>query len=113
MPLYARGGLILSTSQIHNHLVPPHGGELVDLRVGEERAAELKAQSRHFPSWDLTARQVCDLELLLSGGFSPLRGFMNKADYESVCHSLRLTTGILWPIPITLDVSERFVKTLK
>ncbi|PYK47539.1 MAG: adenylyltransferase, partial [Verrucomicrobia bacterium] len=113
MPLYARGGLILSTSQIHNHLVPPHGGELVDLRVGEERAAELKAQSRHFPSWDLTARQVCDLELLLSGGFSPLRGFMNKADYESVCHSLRLTTGILWPIPITLDVSERFVKSLK
>jgi sulfate adenylyltransferase len=49
----------------------------------------------------------------LSGGFSPLRGFMTKADYESVCHSLRLTTGILWPIPITLDVSERFVKSLK
>jgi len=81
--------------------------------VSEERAAELKAQSRHFPSWDLTARQVCDLELLLGGGFSPLRGFMTKADYESVCHSLRLTTGILWPIPITLDMSERFVKSLK
>ena len=96
----------------HNHLVPPHGGELVDLSVGEERAAELKAQSRRFPSWDLTARQVCDLELLLSGGFSPLRGFMTKADYESVCYSLRLTTGILWPMPITLDVSERFAKSL-
>jgi len=84
IPLNTCGGLTLSTSQIHNHLVPPHGGELVDLRVGEERAAELKAQSRHFPSWDLTARQVCDLELLLGGGFSPLRGFMTKADYESV-----------------------------
>ena len=99
--------------QTQNHLVPPHGGELIDLRAGEERAAELKAESRYFPSWDLTARQVCDLQLLLSGGFSPLRGFMNKADYESVCHSLKLTTGILWPIPITLDVSEQFVKSLK
>jgi len=49
----------------------------------------------------------------LSGGFSPLRGFMTKPDYESVCHSLKLTTGILWPIPVTLDVSERFVKSLK
>jgi len=97
----------------HNHLVLPHGGELVDLSVGEERAAELNAQSRHFPSWDLTARQICDLELLLSGGFSPLRGFMTKADYESVCYSLRLTTGILWPMPVTLDVSERFAKSLK
>jgi len=93
--------------------VPPHGGELVDLSVGEERAAELKAQSRHFPSWDLTPRQVCDLELLLSGAFSPLRGFMTKADYESVCYSLRLTTGVLWPMPVTLDVSERFAKSLK
>jgi ATP sulfurylase len=73
--------------QIHDHLVPPHRGELVDLKVGEERAAELKAQSRYFPSGDLTARQLCDLELLLSGGFSPLRGFMNKADYERVCRS--------------------------
>src|SRR5256886_17146834 len=109
MPLYARGGLILSTSQIHNHLVPPHGGELVDLRVSEERAAELKAQSRHFPSWDLTARQAFDLELLFGGGFFPPRGFMTQADYGSVCHSLRLTTGILYPIPITLDMSRRFL----
>src|SRR5439155_5396989 len=113
MPLYARGGLILSTSQIHNHLVPPHGGELVDLRVGEERAAELKAQSRDFPSWDLTARHIRDLELLMNGGFSPLRGFMTKADYEGVCHNMKLTNGLLWPIPITLDVTESFAKGLK
>jgi sulfate adenylyltransferase len=99
--------------QTQNHLVPPHGGELIDLKVGEERAAELKEQSRDFPSWDLTARQVCDLQLLLCGGFSPLRGFMNKADYESVCHSLKLTKGLLWPMPITLDVTEEFVKSLK
>jgi sulfate adenylyltransferase len=58
-------------------------------------------------------RQICDLELLLSGGFSPLGGFMSKAEYESVCHNMRLTTGLLWPMPIVLDVSEDFKKSLK
>ena len=65
-------------------------------------------QSKDWPSWDLTARQLCDLELLMSGGFSPLRGFMNRADYEGVCKDMRLASGILWPMPITLDVSEDF-----
>ena len=89
------------------HLIAPHGGELVDLLASPEKAAELKAHSREWPSWDLTARQICDLELLLSGGFSPLRGFMNKADYEGVCHKMRLASGVLWPMPITLDVERR------
>jgi sulfate adenylyltransferase len=73
-----------------SHLIAPHGGELVNLMVAPERAAELKAHSREWPSWDLTARQICDLELLMTGGFSPLRGFMTKADYEGVCHNMRL-----------------------
>ena len=77
-----------------------------------ERAAELKAHSKDWPSWDLTARQLCDLELLMSGGFSPLRGFMNRADYEGVCHNMRLANGTLWPMPITLDVTEEFAKKL-
>ncbi len=102
----------MSTLPSQNHLVPAHGGELIDLQAGQEKATELKAKSKHFPSWDLTARQVCDLELLLNGGFSPLRGFMSQADYENVCHQLRLTTGVLWPMPITLDVSERFARSL-
>ena len=96
-----------------SHLIPPHGGELVDLIATPARSAELKAQSREYPSWDLTARQSCDLELLLSGGFSPLRGFMARADYEGVCHNMRLKSGVLWPMPITLDVTEAFAKTLK
>ncbi len=95
------------------HLVPAHGGELIDLYANAERRAELKARARDFPSWDLTPRQICDLELLLSGAFSPLCGFMTKAEYESVCHHMRLTTGLLWPIPIVLDVSETFAKSLK
>jgi sulfate adenylyltransferase len=95
-----------------SHLIAPHGGELTDLLVSPEKAAELKAHSREWPSWDLTARQICDLELLMSGGFSPLRGFMTKADYEGVCHSMRLASGVLWPMPITLDVTEEFAKKL-
>ena len=95
-----------------SHLIAPHGGELVQLQVSEARAAELKAHSREWPSWDLTARQLCDLELLMSGGFSPLSGFMDRADYEGVCHNMRLANGTLWPIPITLDVTEEFAKKL-
>jgi sulfate adenylyltransferase len=96
-----------------SNLIPPHGGELINPIVSPSQAAELKAHSKEYPSWDLTARQVCDVELLLSGGFSPLRGFMNRADYEGVCHNMRLSSGVLWPMPITLDVSEEFAKGLK
>ena len=66
-----------------SHLIAPHGGELVNLIAQPKQAAELKAHSREWPSWDLTARQVCDLELLMSGGFSPLRGFMTRADTKA------------------------------
>jgi len=96
-----------------SHLIPAHGGELAQLIVSAERSAELKSHSREWPSWDLTARQLCDLELLLSGGFSPLRGFMTRADYEDVCHNMRLANGVIWPMPITLDVTEDFAKRLQ
>jgi sulfate adenylyltransferase len=96
-----------------SHLIAPHGGKLVDLVAQPERTQELKAHSCQWPSWDLTARQVCDLELLMSGGFSPLTGFMNQDDYEGVCHNMRLKSGVLWPMPITLDVKEEFAKTLQ
>ena len=95
-----------------SHLIPAHGGELVQLIASAERSGELKAHSREWPSWDLSARQLCDLELLLSGGFSPLRGFMGRRDYEGVCHEMHLASGILWPMPSTLDVTEEFAKKL-
>ena len=89
-----------------NHLVAPYGEVLHDLLVDDARASELKEASRDWPSWDLTERQLCDLELLVNGGFSPLTGFMGKADYEGVLEDMRLADGTLWPIPITLDVTE-------
>jgi sulfate adenylyltransferase len=95
-----------------SHLIPPHGGELIQLIAQPDRIAELKAHSKEWPSWDLTGRQLCDLELLLTGGFSPLRGFMTRVDYEGVCHNMRLADGTLWPMPITLDVTEEFAKKL-
>jgi sulfate adenylyltransferase len=100
-------------TNLASHLITPHGGELIDLIAKPERVAALKAQSREWPSWDLTARQLCDLELLMNGGFSPLRGFMTRADYESVCQEMRLASDLLWPMPITLDVTEDFAKSLK
>ncbi|HKZ53653.1 MAG TPA: bifunctional sulfate adenylyltransferase/adenylylsulfate kinase [Candidatus Acidoferrales bacterium] len=95
-----------------SHLIAPHGGPLVNRMVGAERAAELQASSRDWPSWELTPRQLCDLELLLNGGFSPLRGFLARADYESVCARSRLADGTLWPIPVTLDVPEELARRL-
>jgi sulfate adenylyltransferase len=95
-----------------DHLIAAHGGTLIDLQASPDRAAELKAASREWHSWDLTPRQTCDLELLLNGGFSPLTGFMGRDDYESVRSSMRLIDGTLWPIPIVLDVPEELARSL-
>jgi len=92
--------------------IAPHGGKLVELIVDENRVNELKQEAIYLPSWDLTQRQVWDIELLLNGAFSPLAGFMGKADYESVCEKMRLTDGTLWPIPITLDVTKEFAGSI-
>lgn len=67
----------------------------------------------HKKAWTLSKRQLCDLECLINGAYAPLTGFLDKADYESVCQTMRLTNGALWPMPINLDVSEQFASQLK
>jgi sulfate adenylyltransferase len=95
-----------------DHLIAPHGGALTNLLSTDDQATEMKRASRDWPSLDLSPRQLCDLELLLNGGFSPLKGFMPRADYEGVCQNMRLSGGTFWPMPVTLDVTEEFAKSL-
>ncbi len=94
-------------------LIQPHGGKLINLMPSEEVAGELKREAAHYPSVVVNERQICDLELLINGGFSPLTGFMGQADYEAVKKDMRLANGILWPLPITLDVTEELAGELK
>ena len=79
----------------------PYGGTLVDLIVTPERGSEMKADSKDLASLTLDERGLCDLELLSVGGFSPLKGFMGKADYDRVVAEMRLADGTLWPLPVT------------
>ncbi len=82
----------------------PYGGSLVNLLVDDARASEMKATARDCVSLTLDERGLCDLELLAVGGFSPLRGFLGKADYHRVVAEMRLADGTLWPLPVTLPV---------
>ena len=86
----------------------PHGGELKQLYLGKAEAEQAKKEALDYQSWDLTDRQLCDIELILNGAFSPLDGFLTQAEYDGVVNEMRLPSGVLWPIPITLDVSEAF-----
>lgn len=90
----------------------PNHAPIPELYVNAETAAKLKLEAAEMPSWDLTQRQLCDLELLMNGGFHPLKGFMGEADYDGVVAGMRLADGTLWPMPITLDVSQAFADTV-
>ena len=93
-------------------LIAPHGGVLKELYLPPAEVEALKQRSAQLPGVDLNTRQLCDLELLLSGAFSPLEGFLGRRDYDRVVEELRLADGTLWPIPITLDVDEAFAAQL-
>jgi len=91
----------------------PHGGILKNLVARDEHiSAQLREESDNLPNILLTERQLCDLELIINGGFSPLEGFLNEQDYKSVVDSLRLADGTLFPIPVTLDVSHDDIERL-
>lgn len=84
------------------NLVEPYGGRLVDLLVKSEEIDELKRHAGTLPSMQISVRSQCDLELMTGGAFSPLDRFMNKADYQRVVHEMRLSSGVVFPIPVTL-----------
>jgi sulfate adenylyltransferase len=90
----------------------PHGGVLKDLFLDETAIDEAKRAALELKSWDLNRRQLCDLELILNGAFSPLEGFNTREEYARVLEDMRLPSGLLWPIPVTLDVNAGFAETV-
>ncbi len=83
-----------------------HGGSLVQLLVDKERRLLLQDIALNLPDITLNHRQLCDFELLATGAFAPLKGFMIRSDYESVLDRMRLQNNVLWPIPVCLDISD-------
>lgn len=94
------------------HVVPAYRGDLVNLYLNSAEVGRMKQAAQTLPSWDLTLRQQSLVELLLCGALSPLRGFMGAQDYESVLASGCLSDGTLWPLPMTLDISEKCAEGL-
>jgi sulfate adenylyltransferase len=86
-------------------LIGPYGGRLVNLVVADDEREELRRRMTGVPRLQLTNRNVCDLELLACGAFSPLDRFMSEADYRGVLAEMRLAGGALFPLPITLSVA--------
>ena len=91
-------------TEVHSKLITPYGGSLIDLLVKEEEKYTLVSHANTLQSIQISERSLCDLELLATGGFSPLDRFMNQSDYESVLNNMRLSNGNIFPIPISLPV---------
>ena len=87
-------------------LIAPHGGTLVNRVAPGDSAEALRKEAASLTRINLTAKQSCDLEMIGIGAFSPLTGFMGKADFESVCRNMKLASGDIWPIPILLSVDS-------
>ena len=84
-----------------------------ELLLSGEALAKLKDEAKSLPSIQLTPRQICDVEMLLNGGFSPLKGFLLEEEYNTVVKDMRLLDGRLWSMPITLDLFEKDAKAYK
>src|SRR5512137_1827993 len=108
LPLQYNHGVTMAKAK----LIPPYGGKLVNLMVEGKEREELLARAGKLPSIKITMRNLCDLELIATGGFSPLTTFMGKADYERVLKEMRLADGTLFPLPITLTADPKELPTV-
>src|SRR5258708_12104810 len=98
---------------MHNGLIAPHGGELIINMAGAQERAELQERAGSLPQIQVGSRQLADLEMLAHGAYSPLHGFMNRADYLGSVKDMHLSDGLPWSIPITLAVSSEQAAGLK
>jgi sulfate adenylyltransferase len=92
--------------------IAPHGGDLVDLLVPEDRREATRAEADHLPKLVVSARELSDLEMLAVGALSPLTGFLAEADYVSVLETMHLSSGLAWAIPVTLSLTDDDVKRI-
>ena len=92
--------------------IAPHGGDLVDLLVPEDRREATRAEANHLPKLVVNARELSDLEMLAVGALSPLTGFVGEADYVSVLETMHLSSGLAWAIPVTLSLTDDDVKRI-
>jgi sulfate adenylyltransferase len=96
----------MNSKETQETLIEPFGGRLISLMIAEAEREEARSTAVGLPRLQLTPRNTCDLELLATGGFSPLKGFMGSADYERVLEEMRLADGTLFPLPVTLTVHQ-------
>jgi sulfate adenylyltransferase len=94
-----------TTSRRGGTVIAPHGGELVNRTVKGDEAAALAAEAERLPRVHLSEKQTADLDMIASGALSPLEGFMNQPDYESVLENMRLANGLPWSLPVCLAVA--------
>ena len=96
-----------------NDIVAPHGGTLVDRTIPTEERQERLREAAELPGVSLGPRALSDLQMISTGVFSPLEGFMRKEEYESVVEEMRLTNGLAWSLPVTLAAGEDEASTLR
>lgn len=97
----------------HSNSIPAHGGELINRIATPAQQQMFLEQAEHLPRIQLDERAISDLEMIAIGGFSPITGFMEQADYQQVVLNMRLANGLPWSIPITLSVSSAVAESLK
>jgi sulfate adenylyltransferase len=97
----------------HPDGIAPHGGQLINRIASPEQREEFLSKAEFLPRVSLDERAVSDLQLIAIGGFSPLTGFMGKADYDRVVDEMHLANGLPWSIPVTLSVTEAVAEPLE
>ena len=93
-------------------LSEPHGGTLVNTMLTDAAAKEAEIKSCDY-TVELDERQLCDVELLMQGGFSPMKGYMNEGDYTSIVNDMKLENGLIFALPVVYDTNDENVQVGK